>query len=228
MCERKTFLPLLLFVVSMACVGQAGAVPITFAFTGIGAGSLYRADLDQTISFQNTLIGATFATDTAHLQNPSPNLLRYDEGAVTGSFAVAGFSVGEFANTPYIFQNSQQAVPLIGFGDSADFDIFGVWFSSSTDYDMQSAFSTTAGYIYFPGTTTIALANGNHVVLTEMHGSPNVHPSFTATIGETVPVPESASVLLLLAGFAGAGLFRSRKGQVANSASVQRWLPQSN
>ena len=208
MYPRKTFLPLLLLVVSMARVDHAGAVPITFEFTGIGSGTHYRADLNQTISFQNTLIGATFVTDTAYMQNPAPNLLRYGGGAVTATFAVAGFSVGAFANTPYLFQNSQQAVPLIGFGDSVDFDIFGVWFAGFTGYDMQSALPTTAGSIYFPGTTTIALANGNHVVLTEMHGSPNVHPSFKATIGAPVPVPESASIWLLLAGFAGAALFK--------------------
>ena len=204
---RNPLLSLLVFVGFAAGVDHANAVPITFEFTGIGSGSLYRADLNQTIAFQNTLIGATLVTDTSALQSPASNIVRYGDGAVAGDFAVAGFSVGEFANDPFVFLNSQQAVPVIGFGDSVDFDIFGLFSSGLVGYDLQSALATTVGFTYFPGITTIALANGNQVVLTEVHGSPNVHPSIKATLG-TVSVPSPATVWLFLVGLVGIAVAR--------------------
>jgi hypothetical protein len=160
----------------------------------------------------NTLIEVTLVADTSQLQdpiiqygtgNPLPPVIGYGVGTtVSASLALAGVPLGALANLTFVFRNG----PVVGFGDSVDYDIFGLHAAAFAGYALHSAFGPTSGSPYFPGVTTIALASGDTVTLTDLSQAHGV--TFSAAL--TPSVPEPATLSLLLTGLA-ALPFRPRR-----------------
>jgi len=198
----------LVFVAFMAVAARtATAAPITFTFTTAGAGTWERADGTHTDFDLSTLVEVTLVADTSQLQDPflmpgsgipNPAAIGYGSGAtVSASLTLAGVSLGALANPTFVFRNGL----IVGFGDSVDFDIFGLSSAAFAAYTLDSAFGPTSGFPYFPGVTTIALASGDTVKLTDLSEAHGV--TFSAALTPDVPaVPEPATLSLLLTGLA--------------------------
>jgi hypothetical protein len=193
------------FAVFMAIAAQtATAAPITFTFTTTGAGTWEKSGGTEVAFGLNTLIEVTLVADTAQLQdpfinyangNPIPGVIGYGVGTtVSASLTLAGVSLGALANPTYVFRNGQ----IVGFGDSVDFDIFGVSNAAFNGYTLDSTFGPTSGFPYFPGVTTIALASGDKVKLTDLSEANGA----TFSAAATPAVPEPATLALLLTGLA--------------------------
>jgi hypothetical protein len=200
----------LVFVALMAIAAQtATAAPITFTFSTTGSGTWHKSDGTSASFDSSALLEVTLVTDTAQLQNPIiqygtgnplPGVIGYGVGTtVTGSLALGGVSLGALANPAYVFRSGN----LIGFGDSVDFDIFGVSSPTFASYMLDSSFGSTTSGAYFPGVTTIALASGESVTLAALS------TAHTATFAASA-VPEPATLSLLLIGMA-ALPFRRRR-----------------
>jgi len=197
----------LVFVVFMAVAAQtATAAPITFTFTTTGAGTWERSDGTDVDFSLSTLVEVTLVADTSQLQdpfiaygtgNPSPPAIGYGVGTtVSASLALAGVPLGALANPTFVFRNGL----VVGFGDSVDYDIFGLFSAAFAGYTLDSAFGPTSGSPYFPGVTTIALASGDTVTLTDLSEAHGV--TFSSALTPDVPpaVPEPATLSLLLTG----------------------------
>jgi hypothetical protein len=201
----------LVFAVFMAVAAQTAiAAPITFTFTTTGAGTWDRAS-DPDVNFgPSTSIEVTLVADTSQLQtpiidyatgNPIPTAIGYGLGTtVTASLALAGVPLGALANPTFVFRNG----PIIGFGDNADFDIFGVSNAAFTAYALDTAFAPTIGFPYFPGITHIALASGDVVTLNALSDAHSA--TFSAVV-----TPEPATVTLLFTGLAAVAIRRPRR-----------------
>jgi hypothetical protein len=193
----------LVFVVFMAIAARtATAAPITFTFTTAGAGTLAKSDGTDVNFDLSTLIEVTLVADTSQLQNPLipygnggnplPGVIGYGVGTtVSASLSLAGVSMGALANPTYLFRNGN----LVGFGDSVDFDIFGVSSAALAGYMLDSTFGPTSGFPYFPGVTHIALASGDTVTLTDL--SEAYGATFSAAATPAVPEPATLSLLLI-------------------------------
>jgi hypothetical protein len=191
----------LVFVVLMAVAAQtAAAAPITFTFTTTGGGTWAKSDGTDVNFGLNTLIEVTLVADTSQLQDPLiaypgipiPGAIGYGVGTtVTASLALAGVPLGALANPTYVFRNGT----MVGFGDSVDFDIFGVNSAALAGYMLDSTFAPTSGFPYFPGVTHIALASGDTVTLTALSDAHSA--TFSAALAPAVPEPATLSLLLI-------------------------------
>ena len=190
----------LVFVVLMAIAAQtAMAAPITFTFTTNGAGTWEKSNGTNQAFGPNTEVEVTLVADTTQLQDPTinyvngqpiPGVIGYGLGTtVTASLVLAGLPLGALANPTFVFRNGQ----VVGFGDSVDFDIFGVSAAAFSGYTLDSSFGPTTGGAYFPGITHIALASGDTVTLTSLG------TAHTATFAAAA-VPEPATITLLVTG----------------------------
>lgn len=194
----------LVFVAFLAIAARtATAAPITLTFTATGAGTWERSDGTDVDFGLGTLVEVTLLADTSQLQDPFivpgagipiPGAIGYGLGTtVTASLALAGVPFGALANPAFVFRTGQ----VIGFGDSVDFDIFGLSSAAFAAYTLDSAFGPTSGFRYFPGVTNIALASGDTVKLTDLSQT----ATFTAALTPEPPaVPEPATLSLLLTG----------------------------
>ena len=130
---RSLVMKTLVFATFMAIAAQtATAAPITFTFTTAGAGTWTHSD-GTTVNFDiDTPIEVILVAETSQLQNPTinyvngqpiPGAIGYGQGTtVTATMSLAGAAMGALANNTFVFRNGQ----VVGFGDSVDFDIFGI------------------------------------------------------------------------------------------------------
>lgn len=201
----------LVFVALMAIAARtATAAPITFTFTTTGAGTWAKSDGTDVNFGLNTLIEVTLATDTSQVQdplisygtgNPLPGAVGYGVGTtVTASLVLAGVPLGALANPTYVFRTGT----VVGFGDSVDFDIFGLSNAAFAGYPLDTAFGPIAGFPYFPGVTHIALASGDVVTLTGLSEANSA--TFSAVV-----TPEPATLGLLVTGLIALPLRRRRR-----------------
>lgn len=223
---RRIRIIMLVVLQVVAVMATAAAAPISFTFTTTGAGTWEQAG-GATSSFGlSTLIEVTLVADTAELQdpmlaypggNPVAGTIGYGVGTtVTGTLAVAGVTVGTFANPLYLFRNG----PVLGFGDSVDFDVFGGLGGFAT-YDLVSAYGPVSVTPYFPGLTTMMMASGDKVMLTALSQAYGV--TFEAALLPDAPaVPEPATLGLLLTGLAALPLAgKRRRARGAREAEVR-------
>jgi len=203
----------LVFAAFMAVAAQtAMAAPITFTFTTTGAGTWDRASASDIAFGPSTLIEVTLVADTSQAQtpiidygtgNPIPTAIGYGLGTtVSASLSLAGIPLGALANPVFVFRSGT----IVGFGDSVDFDIFGVNNAAFSGYALDTAFGPTTGFPYFPGITHIALASGDVVTLTALSEAHSATFSAVAT-------PEPATVTLLLTGLVAVVIRRPRRSE---------------
>jgi hypothetical protein len=191
----------LVFAMFMAIAAQtATAAPITFTFTTAGAGTWTHSDGTNVHFGLDTPIEVTLVAETSQLQNPLvnyvngnpiPGVIGYGQGTtVTASLSLAGAPLGALANNTYVFRNGQ----LVGFGDSVDFDIFGISNAALSVYPLDTALAPITGFGYFPGVTHIALASGDTVTLTALSQTRGV--TLSAAVAPEVPEPATLSLLI--------------------------------
>jgi len=198
---RSLVMKTLVFATFMAIAAQtATAAPITFTFTTAGAGTWTHSD-GTTVNFDiDTPIEVILVAETSQLQNPTinyvngqpiPGAIGYGQGTtVTATMSLAGAAIGALANNTFVFRNGQ----VVGFGDSVDFDIFGISNAALTSYPLDTSLAPITGFGYFPGVTHIALASGDTVTLTALSQARGV--TLSAAVAPEVPEPATLSLLI--------------------------------
>jgi PEP-CTERM motif len=208
----------------------ASAAPITYTFTATGPtpGSLPTGGSLGTLAFgANDVITFTFVGDTADVLSFTFPVIGHEILAGTASVTVTDLTThavlaqGTFLSSDAMFVSVDNVNGGIGFGSAGVVPTdpnfpgdpaYPLGIFAANSYDLQSAFSTTGDAIAcvgFPGTcvTPIALATTAGDLI--MSPDSGYSATFTATLG-TTPVPEPATLGLLMFGFAGLAFVRRR------------------
>jgi hypothetical protein len=208
----------------------ASAAPITYTFTATGPtpGSLPTGGSLGTLAFgANDVLTFSFVGDTADVLSFTgpPNgheiLVGTASITVTDQSTHAVLAEGTFLGSDAMFVSVDNDNGGIGFGSAgvipADPNFPGdpaypLGIFAANTYDLQGSFSTTGdatACVGFPGTcvTPIALATTDGDLI--MSPTTGYSATFTATLAST-PVPEPATVGLLMFGIAGLAFVRRR------------------
>jgi hypothetical protein len=170
-------------IISVLCVANAKASPVTYTESATISGSLNG------VGFTNKLFTVTGASDTTNIQNHFINPL-------VATFSVAGVGNGVFPST--VFDNQPNAIA--GFIDEAsNGDILDTLNAAFASYDL----STSIGPITGPSIT-----GGNFLTSA---GLLHISSAGDATFTATVPLP--GALPLFATSLAGLGLLGWRKNK---------------
>ena len=206
-------------LISMLCVANATAFPVTYTETATIDGSL------DGIAFFNTEITITGSGDTDNIVHGMPCCFRNELGANTVTFDLAGFGTGVFTDLIAVVVNQTNTGGIPGEPETG---ISGAGFSDFTSFflilwTLDPAFgswdlSTDIGPLIGPGfcncdpTANISFPT----TLGPLHISA-IDPTFTADVA-AVPAPGTLPLLVTGLGAYAVLLGRRRKGKITEVA----------
>ena len=171
-------------IISVLCMTNAKAVPITYTETATVSGSIQAGIL--VLLFNNTLLTLTGTGDTTNIETPDST---HFFNNVTLSFSVAGSS-GTFTNPTSVFSNQNTLV--VGFTDeTVGTDILDTSSAAFASYALStsigpitgsSAISTGASFPTSVGTLTLSSA-GDATFTAVVTPLPAALPLFVTGLG---------------------------------------------
>jgi len=198
----------LVAIISVLCVANAKAVPITYTETATISGSLNG------VSFTNTLLTLTGTGDTATVGGAGTSF-GFVENLVTATFSLAGVASGLLTDgsnpTPYVvfdFHDINQS-GLAGFrlaGDNGNLNIFNAVFAT---YNLDTPIGPVTG----PATQSVPSSTGGGFPTSV--GSLFITSTGNGTFTAVVPTPIPGALPLFAAGLGLLGLLAWRRKRKA-------------
>ncbi|MEJ0071911.1 MAG: PEP-CTERM sorting domain-containing protein [Pseudomonadota bacterium] len=188
--------------IGLVSIGSAQATPMTYTFTGSGAGLADGSAFSGAFSF-------VFTADSSAIDSSGPPFFRLTN--VAGTFTEGAFSA-TLTPTVTIVATADPTLPRINFFNATFDNGLGLQDSAVDSYDLSTAIGPIT--VTAPGTDTsfltptfgggsFAAVGGGSVSLTSDESL-----TFTAAV---LPVPEPLSLGIFGASLAGLGLLRRRK-----------------
>lgn len=208
-------------LVSMLCVANATAFPVTYAEIATISGSL------DGVPFVDAAITITGSGDTANIVHGMPCCFRNELGASTVTFDLAGFGTGTFTDLVGVVVNQTNTEGIPGEPDTG---ISGAGFSDFTSnflilWTEDPAFaswdlSTDIGPLTGPGFCNCnPIANISFPTTLGLLHISATDPTFTADVA-AVPVPTPGTLPLFLTGLGASVVLLGwrRKGKTTSVA----------
>jgi len=182
-------------IISVLCVADAKASPVTYTESATVVGSLNG------VSFSNALLTLTGTGDTTNITNPSSDRFFND---VTASFSLTGGASGTFTDTIFVFDIQQVLVAAGFFDNNSSGDILDTRNAAFFSYALSTSIGPITGPSVLSGDS---FRTSVGTLFINLAGD----ATFTAVV---TPLP--AALPLFATGLGGLGLLgwrRKRKAQ---------------
>jgi hypothetical protein len=194
-------------IISVLCVTNAKAIPITYTETATISGSLNG------VSFANKLLTLTGTGDTAAVAPASSPGFNGFTNPVTATFSVAGTGSGSLTGSYHVFDN--HIAGSAGISNATNFLLFIFGPAAFDSYDLSTSIGPfTDDAMWNPGVSFPSTAGA--LIINFVIGEEGTFTAATGTVAQVVPLP--AALPLFATGLGALGLLgwrRKRKAQAA-------------